>query len=189
MALTGLIPSFRLSLLSAVLAASAFALPAAAQTAAAPAPAAAPAAAPADPTETRSVHDDWTVRCKGKDDKRGCEAVQTLQTPDLAHILAHVAVRAEKSGPVRLIVLTPPGVWLPSNVSLKVPGVADVVLTFKRCGQHCVASTELTQDQLTALKASSGKGDLVFEDGSRRPVILPLSFKGLGAAMQASLKG
>lgn len=187
MALTGLIPSFRLSLLSAVLAASAFALPAAAQTAAAPAPAAAPAAV--DPTETHSVHDDWTVRCKGKDDKRGCEAVQTLQTPDLAHILAHVAVRAEKSGPVRLIVLTPPGVWLPSNVSLKVPSVADVVLTFKRCGQHCVASTELTQDQLAALKASSGKGEIVFEDGSRRPVILPLSFKGLGDAMQASLKG
>lgn len=189
MVLTGLIPSFRLSLLSAVFAASAFALPAAAQTAAAPAPAAAPAAAPADPTETHSVHDDWTVRCKGKDDKRGCEAVQTLQTPDLAHILAHVAVRAEKSGPVRLIVLTPPGVWLPSNVALKVGGVADVVLTFKRCGQHCVASTELTQDQLTSLKASSGKGEIVFEDGSRRPVILPLSFKGLGAAMQASLKG
>ncbi len=185
MALTGLIPSLRLSLLSAVFAASAFALPAAAQTAAAPAP----AAAPADPTETHSVHDDWTVRCKGKDEKRGCEAVQTLQTPDLAHILAHVAVRAEKDGPVRLIVLTPPGVWLPSNVALKVAGVTDVVLTFKRCGQHCVASTELTQDQLTALKASSGKGEIVFEDGSRRPVILPLSFKGLGAAMQASLKG
>lgn len=183
MALSGLIPSFRLSLLSAVLATSALVLPAAAQTAAAPAP------APADPTETHSVHEDWTVRCKGKDDKRGCEAVQTLQTPDLTHILAHVAVRVEKNGPVRVIVLTPPGVWLPSNVALKVPGVADVVLTFKRCGQHCVASTELTQDQLKALKASSGKGDLVFEDGSRRPIILPLSFKGLGAAMEASLKG
>lgn len=190
MALTGLIPSFRLSLLTAVVAASASALPAAAQTAAAPAPAAPPAAAPAaDPTETHSVHDDWTVRCKGKDDKRACEAVQTLQTPDLAHILAHIAVRAEKDGLVRLIVLTPPGVWLPSNVALKVGGVADVVLTFKRCGQHCVASAELTKDQLAALKASSGKGDIVFEDGSRRPVILPLSFKGLGAAMQASLKG
>ena len=182
MALSGLIPSFRLSLLSAALA-SAFALPVAAQTAAAPAPAA------TDPTETRSVHDDWTVRCKGKDDKRGCEAVQTLQTPDLAHILAHVAVRAEKNGPVRLIVLTPPGVWLPSNVALKVAGVSDVVLTFKRCGQHCVASTELTQDQIKALKASAGKGEIVFEDGSRRPIILPLSFKGLGAAMEASLKG
>lgn len=183
MALSGLIPSFRLSLLSAVLATSALVLPAAAQTAAAPAP------APTDPTETHSVHEDWTVRCKGKDDKRGCEAVQTLQTADLKSILAHVAVRAEKSGPVRLIVLTPPGVWLPSNVALKVAGVADVVLTFKRCGQHCVASTELTPDQLAALKASSGKGEIVFEDGSRRPVILPLSFKGLGAAMEASLKG
>lgn len=171
------LPSFRVPALPALALSLACALPAAAQT------------APEPPTETKSVHDDWTVRCKGQDEKRACEAVQTLQPADGKGILAHIAVRAEKSGPVRLIVLTPPGVWLPSNVSLKVPGVADVVLTFKRCGQHCVASTELKPEELSALKASAGTGDLVFEDGSRRPVVLPLSFKGLGAAMQASLKG
>lgn len=183
MALFDLLPAFRLSGMSAlVVSAVAFAVPAAAQTAAAP-------STDAPPTVTRSVHDDWTVRCQGEAEKRACEAVQTLQPTGGSGILAHIAVRADKNGPVRLIVLTPPGVWLPSNVALKVAGVADVVLTFKRCGQHCVASTELGKDQLAALKASSGAGDLVFEDGSRHPIILPLSFKGLGAAMEASLKG
>lgn len=182
MALSALIPafclpSFRVSAVPALLLSAAVcAAPAAAQTA--------PAL-----TETNSVHDDWTVRCQGKDEKRACEAVQTLQPEDGKGILAHIAVRAEKSGPIRLIVLTPPGVWLPANVSLKVAGVADVVLTFKRCGQHCVASTELKPEEVSALKASSGSGDLVFEDGSRHPIVLPLSFKGLGAALQASLNG
>lgn len=180
MALSGPLPAIRMPL--AALALLAFALPAAAQTA--PAPTAAPAA-----SETRSTHDDWIVRCKGEAAKRECEAVQTLQTTDLKGILAHVAVRAEVGGPVRLIVLTPPGVWLPSNVTLKVGGVPDVAITYKRCGQHCVASTELNAEQLAALKASSGQGDLVFENGSRQPIVLPLSFKGLGAAIEASLKG
>lgn len=180
MALSGLLPAFRIAVLPALMLSAAAAFtPAAAQGA---------PATDGSASETRSTHDDWIVRCKGAAAKRECEAVQTLQTADLKGILAHVAVRAEKNGPVRLIVLTPPGVWLPANVALKVAGVADVVLTFKRCGQHCVASVELSADQVAALKASAGKGDLVFENGSRQPVILPLSFKGLGAAMEASLK-
>lgn len=175
MALSGLV-SFRGSVLPGLLLTAAFVAPAAAQTAPAPA------------TETVSTHDDWTVRCKGAGEKRECEAVQTLQPKDGNGILAHVAVRAEKGGPVRLITLVPPGVWLPGNVTLKVAGVADVVLTFKRCGQYCVASTELKPGEIAALKASAGVGDLVFEDGSRHPIVLPLSFKGVGAAMEASLK-
>lgn len=153
------------------------------------APAGAQSATPAAaPSETVSTHDDWTVRCQTVSGKRGCEAVQTLQTADLKSILAHVAVRAEKDGPVRLIVLTPPGVWLPANITFKVAGVPDITLTYKRCGQHCVASTELKAEELTALRGSSGTGEFVFEDGSRHPIILPVSFKGLGAAIEASLK-
>lgn len=139
-------------------------------------------------TETRSIHDDWTVRCKKDVSPKACEAVQTLQTPDLKGVLAHVAVRAEKGGRVLLIVLVPPGVWLPSNVTFAVAGVPDIVLTYKRCGQYCVASVALTPEMRTALKASSGEGDLRFENGSRNPIVLPVSFKGLGAAMEEALK-
>lgn len=176
MALSDLVPSLRVALLPALLlSAAAIVSPASAQT------------APA--TETQSTHDDWTVRCKGAGEKRECEAVQTLQPADGKGILAHVAVRAEKGGPVRVITQVPPGVWLPAHVTLKVAGVPDVVLTYKRCGQYCVASTELKAGEIASLKASAGVGDLVFENGSRQPIILPLSFKGLGAALEASLKG
>ncbi len=140
------------------------------------------------PTETRSTHDDWIVRCKN--DKAGthCEAVQTLQAPDMKRIYAHIAVRAEKDGPVRLIILTPPGVWLPTNVVFKVPDVQPITLTYKRCGEYCVASIALSKEQVDELKASKGSGEFQFEDGSRNPIILPVSFKGLGAAMEATAK-
>lgn len=140
-------------------------------------------------SETRSTHDDWIVRCKTTASPKECEAVQTLQTPDLKGVLAHVAVRARQGGEVLLVVLTPPGVWLPANVVFKVGGVPDLTLTYKRCGQYCVASLALTAESLAALKASSGQGELTFENGSRSPIILPVSFKGLGDAIAASLKG
>lgn len=139
-------------------------------------------------SEIRSSHGDWVVRCKKDSSPKECEASQTLQTPDLKGTLAHVAVRARKGGEVLLVVLTPPGVWLPANVTLKVPGVPDVLLTYKRCGQYCVASVALTPESVTALKASAGQGDLAFENGSRSPIILPVSFKGLADALTASLK-
>lgn len=154
---------------------------------AAPAPAAtAQAAEPA--TKTLSVHDDWTVRCAGEGDARACEAVQTIQTADSKNMLAHIAVRAMKDGPVHLIAQVPPGVWLPSNVLLKVKDAPDLVLTYKRCGRECTAAVELTADQLKALKASDGAGEIVFAAGEQKPIILPISFKGLGAALEASLK-
>jgi len=145
-------------------------------------------AASEPPTVTRSTHDDWTVRCKKDVSPKECEAVQTLQTPDLKGVLAHVAVRAQKGGEVLVIVLVPPGVWLPANVTFKVAGVPDLVLTYKRCGQYCVASLALSEADRAALRQSAGVGELSFETGSRDHVILPVSFKGLGAAMEASLK-
>lgn len=138
-------------------------------------------------TVTRSVHDDWVVRCSDDNGKKACEAVQSLETEGHKGTIAHMAIRAEKGGPVRFIVQVPPGVWLPANVVLKAD-TASVEMTYKRCGQYCVASAELTKDQVTALKASNGKGELSFEDGSRRKYVLPISFKGLATAFEASLK-
>lgn len=170
------------------LCAAALSLPAAAE-----APKAAPAAATATQastpaTKTLSVHDDWAVRCAGEGEARACEAVQTIQTADSKNMLAHIAVRAKKDGPVHLIVQVPPGVWLPSNVVLKVKDTPDVVLTYKRCGHECTAAVELTADQIKALKAHDGAGEIVFAAGEQKPIILPVSFKGLAAALEASLK-
>ncbi|MGQ3675567.1 invasion associated locus B family protein [Xanthobacter sp. TB0139] len=144
-------------------------------------------------TKTLSVHGDWTVRCKEAEAEQGggadgkiCEAVQTLQTPDMKTILAHIAVNAQKDGPVYLVVQVPPRVWLPANVVLKVKGVEDIVLTYKHCGIACTASVKLSEAQLKALMASSGNGELVFEAGNRKSVLLPISFTGLPAAMEAT---
>lgn len=165
--------------LAVVLAVPALSVRAAAQAAKAPAAEA--------PAKTVAVHDDWVVRCSDQATGRICEATQTLQTTDQSGVLAHVAVRAEKDKPAYLVVLVPPGVWLPANVTFTVKDGPTHTLTYKRCGAHCVASLELKADDIAALKASAGSGELSFETGSRQQVILPLSFKGLGAALVAAL--
>ncbi len=140
--------------------------------------------APANPaaTETRSTHDDWVVRCAGA---AGCEAVQSLETKDGKGTLAHVAVRPEKDL-VRLVVQVPPGVWLPAGVVLRAGG-KDLTLSYKRCGQTCIASTELPTAEAKAMAEVPG-AELVFENGSRQPFVLPISFKGLPAAFAAAAK-
>jgi len=135
-------------------------------------------------TKTRTTHDDWTVRCE---EKGVCEAVQTLQTEDLKGILAHVAVRPEADGVIRAIVQVPRGVWLPANVILRAAGAPDVTLTYKRCGSYCVASVELKGEELAALSGKPG-ADLVFENGSRQPITLSVSFKGLKVAVENAAK-
>lgn len=137
---------------------------------------------PANPvaTQTRSTHDDWVVRCAGD---AGCEAVQSLESKDGKGTLAHVAVRPEKDI-VRLIVQVPPGVWLPANVVLRVGG-KDVTLSYKRCGQTCIASVELPTAEAKAIAELPG-AELVYENGSRQQFVLPISFKGLPAAFAAA---
>lgn len=160
--------------------------PAAAQQPAAPA---ANASAAAQPGLTTATYQDWVVRCVAGEAGRICEVVQNIQAQGQG-LIASVAVgRAAAKAPLRLVVQLPAGVWLPAGVKVQIAEKAKPVqLVFTRCPQGCFAEAELDAAALQALKAASEPGSFTFEDGARRPVTLPLSFKGFTAALDASLK-
>ncbi|QFR34403.1 invasion associated locus B family protein [Ancylobacter sp. TS-1] len=149
----------------------------------------APAAAPARPGLTTATYQDWVVRCVAADKGRICEVVQNIQAQGQG-VIASVAVgRADAKAPLRLVVQLPAGVWLPAGVKVQLREKAKPLqLVFTRCPQGCLAEVELDATSVQALRTATEAGNFSFEDGARRPVTLPLSFRGFTAALDASLK-
>ncbi len=140
-----------------------------------------------------STFDDWIVRCETKPPApKVCEAVQTIAARNQQQqkgVIAEVVFgRLTKTDPFKLIIQLPPGVYLPSGASLvlddKTPPLAAM---FTRCLQTCMAEAELKPDVVQMLKnrTKAEPGRIEFNDGARRKVTLPLSFKGLPAALAA----
>jgi invasion protein IalB len=159
----------------------------------------APAASGAGPVNSpqvstsTSTFEDWIVRCEVKPPAaKVCEAVQSIaarnQQQQQSVIAEVVFGRLTKTEPFKLIVQLPPGVYLPSGVRLvlddKTPPLA---ATFTRCQQSCMAEAELKPETVQILKGKTKTepGRLEFEDGAHHQVRLPLSFKGLPAALAA----
>ena len=170
-------------------------LPVSAQTApakpAAPA-AAAPAATDANaPQTTTATYQDWVVRCATPEGgPKVCEAVQGVQVQGQQGLIAQIVVgRLKKDDPVRLIIELPRGVWLQGAVTVQTSEKATPIpLPYTRCLNGCLAELEFKNEQLNAFKSAEGPGVINFVDGTQRKVQLPLSFKGFGAALAASLK-
>jgi invasion protein IalB len=96
--------------------------------------------------------------------------------------------RLAKADPFKLVVQVPPGVYLPSGIRLVVDDkTPPLTATFTRCLQTCMAETEIKSDVVQILKSrtKAEPGRLEFEDGTRQQVKLPVSFKGLPAALAA----
>jgi invasion protein IalB len=170
---------------------------ASAQTARSPhSPASASGAGPTNSPQastSTSTFDDWIVRCEVKPPAaKVCEAVQTIaarnQQQQQSVIAEVVFGRLTKTEPVKLIIQLPPGVYLPSGARLvlddKTPPLA---ATFTRCLQTCMAEAELKPETVQMLKGrtKAEPGRLEFEDGAHHQAKLPVSFKGLPAALAA----
>ncbi|WP_127088236.1 invasion associated locus B family protein [Aquabacter cavernae] len=160
--------------------------------AAAPAaPAAAAAAAdPAQPVATTATYQDWLMRCVAQADKsKVCEIVQNLQVQGQGTVASIAVGRPDPKAAVSLVIQLPQGVWLPAGVKFQVSEKAKPLqLEYKRCAQACVAEVSLDAAAVQALKSATEPGSFTFEDGSRRAVTLPVSLKGFGPALDASLK-
>jgi len=154
----------------------------------------APPASPPTPQQTTASFDDWIVRCEtraGPPVQKTCEMVQFTQTKGQQGVLSEIAIgRPLKNLPFKIAVQLPIGIWLPTGVRI-VAGTADsgLLATFKRCiPQSCFADTEIKDDVIKRLRASTQNGRLEFKDGTQKDVSLPISFKGFGAAYDALLK-
>jgi invasion protein IalB len=140
-----------------------------------------------------SMFDDWVVRCETKPPApKVCEAVQTIATRNQQqqqNAVAEVVFgRVGKSDPMKLIVQVPPGMYLPAGIRLVVDDkTPPLTATFTRCLQTCMAEAEIKPDAVQLLKSrtKAEPGRLEFEDGAHHQVKLPVSFKGLPAALAA----
>jgi invasion protein IalB len=157
------------------------------------APAASPSAGAPQNATSSSTFEDWTVRCQTTPPApKACEVAQTIatrnpqqqQSPIAEIVFGHVA----KTDPMLLVVQLPPGVYLPTGVTLVVDDKSPPLsAVFTRCLQTCMAQVELKLEIVQALRATakSEPGRLEFEDGAQRKLALPVSFKGLAAALAA----
>ena len=182
-----------------LMAALATMLPALAQAPKKPAPAASasPVSAAKDPNAPQSAtsaatFEDWTVRCQSTPPApKACEVAQTIATRNPQQqqsVIAEIVFgRLAKTDPMRLVIQLPPGVYLPSGASLVLDDKAQpLAAAFTRCLQTCMAEAEVNPELITALRAPKTEpGRLEFDDGARRKLALPVSFKGLAAALAA----
>jgi invasion protein IalB len=142
------------------------------------------------PEATTATYRDWTLRCDHLAEtppRKVCEVVQAVRAQDGQAVLAQIVLgRPAPDQPVKLIVQLPPGVWLPANVTLAAPSGETVTAIFTRCLQLCVADADTEPALTDALKAASEPARLIFQDGNRRPIELPISLDGFTAALAAS---
>lgn len=147
------------------------------------------------PQVTTATYQDWLVRCVTPPNAaKICEATQTIQVQGQngqpGGLIAIMAVgRLVADGPLRVAVQLPAGVWLPAGAKVQAGEKAKAVpLEFKRCSSGCFAEVEADKDLELALRTATGTGTLSFEDGARRTVNVPFSFRGFAAALDAAIK-
>lgn len=166
------------------------AAPATAASAAAAAPEA--PAAPAAPAVKTTRFEDWELTCREPEGApRQCEVVQTLVAEERP--IARIAVgKSPGDGAMAIAVNLPAAVAFGMPVTLAGKDGADpqVALSWRRCGPAgCFADVTPAAELFTEWSSHQGEGRMAFLDMNDRPVSLPYSFRGLGAALKALAEG
>ncbi|UHC20201.1 invasion associated locus B family protein (plasmid) [Methylobacterium currus] len=160
-----------------------------------PKPGAAPSPTPSEPGLTTASYGDWVLRCQrfeGDKPARLCEVSQAMQIQGQNAPIAQVAIGrpADETG-LRVTVLLPVSVSFPSSVRVsgtdkdgKEAGVLD--LTWRRCQPGgCLADGPAKDDALKRWRDGVEAGRLAFKDAAGRDLGIPVSFRGLGQALDA----
>ncbi|KRD95869.1 hypothetical protein ASE63_12710 [Bosea sp. Root381] len=157
---------------------------------------AAPAApaVPAGPSQTTASFGDWTLRCQrlvADKPERACEVAQTFQVQGQSAPLAQFAIgRTGKGEPLRATAVVPANVSFPSNVQVAMENDGALLdLSWRRCMPGgCIADVVVKDEQFKSWRAATERGRLGFTDATGRAINLPLSFNGLGQALDALSK-
>jgi invasion protein IalB len=167
---------------------------------AAPTPTPTPrASAPAvsdEPAATTASFGDWVMRCQrtGEGDKtvKSCEAAQTIQVQGQTAPIAQIGIgRIAPGDPLRITVILPPNITLPSNVHVVTDEKDDpgIDLAWRRClPGGCIAEVKLEPETIKSWRARSAPGKLSFKDATGRVVAIPFSFRGLAQSLDALAK-
>lgn len=144
---------------------------------------------------TTATYEDWVLRCTNKagpPPQKVCDMEQLTQVQGNSAPLSRVAIaRQAKGQPLKFIVQLPVNVWLASGIKLYIDDKdAGISSPFTRCLlAGCFATVEVKDDVVNKIRAASGRGKIVFKNAAEQEVVLPLSFKGFGQALDALING
>jgi len=150
------------------------------------------ARAPVGPGPTRSASfGNWALNCQpvGQAPKTRmlCEVLQSIVVEGQKDPLARIAIgRLAADQPWHVTVVLPTNIALPHPVQLETDGNAPLELGWTRCVPGaCFAEADLKADVLAQWRVATAAGKVTFVDANGRAVSFPMSFKGLGSAMDA----
>ncbi len=150
---------------------------------------------PSEPGVTTASYGDWVLRCQrvgtGEKASRLCEVSQAMQVQGQAAPIAQVAIgRLPGEAELRVTALLPVAVSFPSavRIGLEEKDAKASVLDFawRRClPGGCLADGPVKEEGLKRWREAETPGRLLFKDANGQEVTIPLSFRGLKAALAA----
>ena len=160
-----------------------------------PPPTAPPPPSAAGPDNTTATYGDWTLRCtmtSGASSKRSCEIVQSIVLQGQTAPLSQLAIgRMTPGDPLYFTAVLPTNVTFPSTVRIALDerDKQPVELAWTRClPTGCFASLAVTDPVLKRWRVQDSGGRLIFKNGAGQDVSVPISFRGLGRALDALQK-
>lgn len=161
---------------------------------------------PAEPGVTTASYGDWVLRCQrlsGEGASRLCEVSQAMQVQGQAAPVAQLAIgRLPGQDGLRVTALLPTNVSFPSSVRVgeakgdamdtRDPGKGGgqaLELSWRRCiPGGCLADAAAQEAVLKAWRVAEEAGRISFKDADGRELGVPVSFRGLGPALDALAK-
>jgi invasion protein IalB len=133
------------------------------------------------------VFEHWTVRCGVRESAamERCFLFQNVVTRKGGQRVLHVAVGylPGDESPAGILTL-PLGISLPPGASLELDGGVSLQFPIERCeAKGCQAGFRITPEFLEALKTAQ-EARVTFYDGTRHPIDVKLSLKGLWEGFQ-----
>jgi invasion protein IalB len=149
-----------------------------------------------EPVATTASFGDWVMRCQrtgdGEKAVKSCEAAQTIQVQGQTAPIAQIGIGRLSAGePLRITVILPPNITLPSNVHVVTDEKDDqgIELAWRRClPGGCIAEVKLEPETIKNWRARNAPGKLSFKDATGRVVAIPFSFRGLAQSLDALAK-
>ncbi len=157
-----------------------------------------PAARAMEADVTTASFGDWQMTCRmtdagtGQPARRICEVLQSVILKGQTAPFAQLGFgRLQPDAPLTFTAVVPVNVAFPSSVRVAVDDNDKQPLeaAWTRClPSGCFASVAASSDILKRWRAQDGSGWLMFKSGASQDLRVPMSFKGLGRALDALAK-
>jgi invasion protein IalB len=129
------------------------------------------------------------LTCAGQAVARRCEVAQQVQNRERRYGATIALGRAQPGQPLKLVVRVPVNVTIASAVQLAMDASDVTALAFRTCNAGgCYAEMELRDDALLGrmrARPPGQQGRIAWHDAANNGLALPVSFRGLAAALDA----